>query len=243
MSSLLSKNYDNFAMLVQIIRQNLQNPENSEFMELILNKGFPNFLEQVLNDILPINFETSSLINVDVIQSIINSFDHKTKNQNDIIQSRSKFFQSRKKRIMLLDILMSLVLIRKKILWDLFFGKNQESQDFQLFKKVVVWQVLSQEVRERQMLDQLILFLFFDSLPESILTNKTVSFGLNRKNFNRRNGICYGTILRYVEQYKLKSANLLISGFIRLVYRIFIKSFRTKKYFFDPFFMLPCNTH
>lgn len=179
MKSLLNGNFQNFPMLIQIIRQNLQNPQNSEYMEHILLKGFPELLDQILDGILPIKVDNSTLQNPEMINKIIDSIGQKSQNKTEIIQPELHFFNNTKMRIVFLDILMSLVLVKKKLSWEMFFSKDQETQHFRLFKKLIIYQVLVRECGEKHMIDQIILLLLFESLPESILTNKTVSF--NRK--------------------------------------------------------------
>lgn len=181
MTSLVGQNFENFAMLVQIIRQNIQSPENTECMNLILEKGFRALLEVLLDDFMPIGLDSQDLLDLDNAHNLVNSLIPRSRINAEPIQPQIKFFQTRKHRILLLDVLISLVIVKKSAMTELFFGKEQELRKFCLFKKLAFWQMLTVEARERNMLDQVMLFLLFDSQPEAIIINKTGVFGLSRR--------------------------------------------------------------
>ena len=177
MVSLLKGSFQDFPLLVQIVRQNLQNPEGSETMEMVLAKGFASFFEIVLDDLLPAMLNPLDLFNAETVLSIFESFSLNKGQNLDIIFPKIKFFQNKKNRVLVLDAMLSMALVKKDLIRDIFLGNNQEKLEFHLLKKLVIWQVFSEDLRERHLLDQIVLSLLFDSLPEMILTNKTLPFG------------------------------------------------------------------
>ena len=73
LKSLLNKNYEDFPLLIQIVRQNLQNPECSDGLIMLFNNGFNNLLEQILNNFLPANINLDDIFNVKNIMLIFES--------------------------------------------------------------------------------------------------------------------------------------------------------------------------
>lgn len=188
MASLVAQNFANFGLLVQVVRQNLQNPENTDCMDLLLEKGFPALLELTLDDFVPLGVDAQAVLDLENAHSVVASLAQGAR--AELIQPQIKFFQTRKHRLLFLEVLLSLAAVKKPAMAELFFGAEQERRQFVLFKKLALWQALTSEPREQLLLDQSVCFLLFDSLPEAIIANKTAAFGLNRDlPANRRSGV------------------------------------------------------
>lgn len=142
---------------------------------MLFDNGFKNLLEEILNNLLPAKINLEDIFNLENIMIIFNL------KLNQIIVPKIYFFQNQKNRILFLDILISMILIKKDFVREMFFGREQEKKKFHLFKKLVIWQVLTKEPRERYLLNSFMLFLFFDSLTEIILTNRAIPFGSNNR--------------------------------------------------------------
>ena len=198
MKSLTQSKFEDFPMLIQIVRQNLQNPQSSDCMSLIINKGFSVLLEIVLNDLFPSVLDPQDIFNPNAVLSIFDSFDQKINSNFDVIYPKIKFFQILKNRVLFLDILLSLVLVKKDAMMEFFFGSEQERDGFTIFGKLVIWQVFTRDIRERALIDKTILLLLFNALPEMILTNKTVPFGgANRKLIYISTFICINFLINF----------------------------------------------
>lgn len=176
-NSLLQGDYQNFPLLIQIVRQNLQNPECSDNLTMLFNNGFESLLEQILHDFLPASINLNDIMNSENIIKLLKT----SNNKKELIDPKIKFLKIQKNRILFLDILVSMILIKKELVRELFLGRKQENQKFHLFKKLVIWQVITKEPRERHLLNRFLLCLFYNSLPEIILTNRTIPFGGNNR--------------------------------------------------------------
>lgn len=244
MTSLVGQNFENFAMLVQIVRQNLQSPESSECMTLILEKGFQALLEVLLDDFMPIGLDPQDIIDLERAPGAILSLAARLQPGTEPIQPQIKFFQTRKHRILLIDVLMSLLIIKKPTMWELFFGPEQEARQFGLFKKLAFWQVLSVDSRERKMLDQVVSLLLFDSLPEAIIINKTSVFGMSRRAArNPRNGVLHEALLGRGDQPRRRFQRVLLSNPVFIVHAPFVPNFRPEQPAGPVRAGLPAATH
>jgi hypothetical protein len=182
MQSLTQSKFEDFPLLIQIIRQNLQNAENSENMSIILNRGFSVLLEMILSDFFPSVLDPKRIWDSSAVVSIFESFEQKQNPGFQVIYPKIAFFQEIRNRVLFLDILISLVLVKRETVKEMFFGEDQQGGNFSLFGKLVIWQVFAEDPRERALLDNIMLLLLFDGQPESLLINKSVGFfSANRK--------------------------------------------------------------
>lgn len=179
---LINHDYSNFGLLVHVIRQNHVNRDSFNTLSILNNFGIFDFLSIFLQIFQPEDFDPKLNFNASYFLSKMydNNFDFFSKEGYD---QKFGFFKDQKKRIYILDLILSLCLLRQSLMQNYFFSESQKQISYLSFKQLVCWQILTKNAQEKIMINQILTMLLFDYVQENIIFNGQSLKSLNQSNF------------------------------------------------------------
>lgn len=169
-----------------MIRQNHINRDSFNTLSILNNFGIFDFFSIFLHIFQPAEFDPKLNFNASYFLSKMHDedFDFFSKEGFD---EKFGFFKDSKKRIYILDLILSLCLLRQSLMQNYFFSESQKQISYLSFKQLICWQILTKNSQEKMMVNQILTMLLFDYVQENIIFNGQSLKSLNQSNFGKFN--------------------------------------------------------